>query len=140
VIKQRVLEEVPGLFNTLGLLPFALGEVEIELVAHGHGAFFNNHIDTITGYGRTPEGHDRIISLVYYFFREPQAFTGGDLRLTPLPFMGGGMHRSIDLPVMQDRAIAFPSWLPHEVLPVVCPSVDFQDYRFAVNCWVLRKR
>ena len=35
-----------------------------------------------------------------------------------------------------DRAVFFPSWFPHEVLPVHCGSGAFADGRFAISCWV----
>jgi Rps23 Pro-64 3,4-dihydroxylase Tpa1-like proline 4-hydroxylase len=78
--------------------------------------------------------------MVYYFIREPKAFFGGRLRLFPIGPQTVKYGESIDIDIVQDRAIAFPSWLPHAVLPVHCPSGDFADSRFAVNCWLLKDR
>jgi len=36
--------------------------------------------------------------------------------------------------------LMFPSWAPHEVMPVNCPSGRFADSRFAINCWVYRRK
>jgi Rps23 Pro-64 3,4-dihydroxylase Tpa1-like proline 4-hydroxylase len=35
---------------------------------------------------------------------------------------------------------SFPSWAPHEVMPISCPSKRFTDSRFAINYWVYRAR
>ena len=139
--ETKILARLPQLIHSLGLSPIESSELglELELVAHEDGAFIKEHIDTATGVGRTLQGTDRVVTIVYYFFREPRAFTGGVLRLLPFPFVAGGQS-SIDIPVAQDMAVAFPSWFPHEVLPVACPSGDFSDARFAINCWVRKKR
>jgi SM-20-related protein len=34
----------------------------------------------------------------------------------------------------------FPSWVLHEVRPVSCPSKRFVDSRFAINCWLWRRK
>src|SRR5262245_32086963 len=56
---QRVL---PAIFQELGTPAFVPSSYEIELVAHGDGAFFSRHIDTYTTRKR-----QRVISGVYYF-------------------------------------------------------------------------
>jgi SM-20-related protein len=113
---------------------------EAELVAHGNGAHYRPHVDTSMGPQRDRDA-DRLISAVYYFYREPRRFSGGALRLHSLPGIagcdGGG---AIDVSAAQDCLVAFPSWMPHEVLEVSCPSGKFLDSRFAANCWVLRAR
>lgn len=133
-LEQRVLGELPALLQRLGLGAFTPGDVELQLVAHNDGAFFLRHIDTFAGKARSPES-DRMLSLVYYFHREPRAFEGGTLRLYPV-----NGDTPIDISPQQDMAVVFPSWIPHEVLTVTCPSRNFADSRFAVNCWVLRRR
>jgi Rps23 Pro-64 3,4-dihydroxylase Tpa1-like proline 4-hydroxylase len=44
----------------------------------------------------------------------------------------------VDIEPTNDTLVFFPSWFPHEVLPVACPSGRFEDSRFAINCWVRR--
>jgi SM-20-related protein len=139
VIEQRVLAQVPDLIAALGLMPFQPDGVETEIVAHGDGAFFKPHIDTFTGTGRNIK--ERLLSLVYYFYQEPRSFTGGSLRLFPLPGLAGtGMEKGVDITIEQDTAVAFPSWLPHEVMRISCPSRKFAESRFAINCWIRRRR
>ena len=140
LIEQRVLGLVPEFIAQLGLTPFTPTGVELEAAAHGEGAFYRRHIDLFTAAERNEEA-DRLISLVYYFHKDPKSFSGGLLRLYPSPGVAGRLDEpATDVTPEQDLAIAFSSWLPHEILPVSCPSGQFSDSRFAINCWVLRAR
>jgi len=140
IIEQQVLLHLPQLLSDLGVLPFDPAGVEIEMVAHGDGDFYGRHIDVITDRERSNSIGDRMITVVYYFFREPRSFNGGALKLFPLPTSTvKRAERSIDIEIDQDLAVAFSSWLPHEVMKVKCPDCKFADSRFSVNCWVLRK-
>lgn len=121
-------------------------ELELELAAHGDGAHFVPHIDISTGPNRRPlsgkPDEDRILSAVYYFHAEPKAFSGGELRLYRFgadpETSGADPDNHIDLVPVQNSLVAFPSWVTHEVRRVSCPSGDFRDYRFALNCWYCR--
>jgi SM-20-related protein len=137
VLEQRVSAEVPRLVADLRLTPFKPSGYEIELVAHGDGAFYGRHLDLFTGSERTDPGGDRLISVVYYFYREPKSFKGGELRLYPLPSPASPEELRLEILPEQDTAVAFSSWMAHEVMPVSCPSCAFADSRFSVNCWVL---
>ena len=89
----------------------------------------------MTEYGKQPTS--RFVSMVYYFCATPARFSGGQLRLHSLAATREpGTY--VDIEPVNDSALFFPSWFPHEVLPVVCESGRFMDSRFAINCW-LRK-
>jgi len=141
LLEERVANLVPGLIAELRLSPFAATGFEIELVAHEDQAFYKRHIDVFTGAPPAEAAGDRLISVVYYLHKSPKQFTGGELRLfpqvRPLEISEVG---AVDLVPEHGMAVAFSSWLPHEVRPVSCPSRKFEHSRFAVNCWVLRKR
>lgn len=139
-LTKRVLTLVPDLITELGLTPFVATGVETQIAAHGDGAFYHRHVDLFTDESRGKQA-DRLISLVYYFYKQPKSFSGGLLRLYPMPGIPYGPdEQTIDIVPEQDKAIAFSSWVPHEVLPVTCPSGSFSDSRFAINCWILRAR
>lgn len=112
---------------------FDLSGVELELAAHNDGAHFHRHIDTQTVMGAN--GSHRALSAVYYFYREPKAFTGGQLRIYPLG-SGEGDDVFSTVEPMQNTLVVFPSSAPHQVMRVECPSQQFADSRFAVNCWL----
>jgi len=105
--------------------------IELELVAHGDGAFYKRHIDTQTGGDATSR---RVLSGVYYFNHQPKGFSGGALRL----YAVGADKRFFDIEPAHNSFVVFPSWAPHEVMPVSCPSGEFIHSRFAVNCWMRR--
>ena len=79
--------------------------------------------------------NQRVMTTVYYFYKEPKAFTGGELCLYGL---GADENSSAQQEIEPrfDRAVFFPAWFPHEVLPVHCSSGTFADGRFAISCWV----
>lgn len=121
------------------------GPLELELASHGDGAFFTAHTDLPVGRNRAPhsseEGHDRILSAVYYFARRPVAFTGGGLRLYRFGTTVSGRDEPsnyVELRPVPNSLVAFPSMTLHEVRRVGCPTGDWRDHRFAINCWYLR--
>ena len=115
--------------------PVDAPKLETQLVAHNDGAFYSRHIDTQM-IGR--HDHIRVLSGVYYFHAKPKAFTGGALRLYSI---GNGEGRTfVDIEPEHNSLVVFPSWAPHEVMPVSCPSKRFVDSRFAINCWIHREK
>ena len=132
-IRQRALEIGPSLFADFGVTPSRIDAVELELVAHNDGAYYRRHMDTATGSNWALQGA-RVLSAVYYLFRRPKGFDGGQLRLHPFGD-GGGEPGALDIEPQHNALVVFPSWAAHEVLPVSCPSGRFADSRFAVNIW-----
>ncbi|WP_404370610.1 2OG-Fe(II) oxygenase [Sphingomonas sp. MMS24-J45] len=120
---------LPGILAELGMRSFDIAKYEIELVRHNDGDFYRRHIDMHTGPSSKAR---RAISMVYYFHAEPKAFEGGALRIYSL----ARNDIFTDVAPEQNRLVAFPSWVPHEVMPIACPSRRFIDSRFAINCWV----
>ena len=146
VLKARLKDRAAGFVETLQTTPFAVSHVELELVAHNDGAFYSRHLDTSTG---DVAGHgQRVLSGVYYFHREPRGFSGGCLRLHAIRALDTDVRGddgsldagSVDVAPDQNTLVVFPSWAPHEVMPVSCPSGAFADSRFAVNCWLHLRR
>ena len=132
-VRANVADLLPVMFERLGVKPFIPSKIEVELVAHGDGAFFLRHIDTLTH----RDGRHRIISAVYYFHALPKAFSGGVLRLHSLA-ASGQQCTFVDIAPDYDTLVFFPSFFPHEVLPVKCASRHFLDSRFAINFWIHR--
>lgn len=139
-LRRRFTEILPVILAGTGIPAFRLDSIELDLAAHGDGAHFVAHMDTFTSENRRLARqagrmhHDRIVSAVYYFHREPKGFSGGELRLHPFDSVGG-QPGHVDIQPLQNSVAAFPSFVFHEVRPVSCPSKAFEDFRFAVNCW-----
>jgi SM-20-related protein len=131
-MEQKIGELVPRMITALEMSPFEPFKIETELGAYGDGAFFGHHIDTVTI--KDAKSY-RVISAIYYVNSEPKKYTGGHLRLYPFP-LGSGNDEPVDIIPENNSLVIFPSYAPHEVLPVVAPGLEFKDWRFAVNCMV----
>lgn len=132
--RARIRGSVPAALDAIGMRDFAVGEIELELAAHGDGAFFAPHVDTQLASSHSDRG-PRMLSAVYYFHALPQRFSGGALRLHPF-HPAPGEDDLVDIEPVHDRLVVFPSSARHEVRLVTCPGVAFADWRFALNCWV----
>jgi Rps23 Pro-64 3,4-dihydroxylase Tpa1-like proline 4-hydroxylase len=131
----RKLKQIgPDLTAALKVTPFEVSRVELQLVAHGDGAYYRRHIDTQTA---VDVENVRVLSGVFYLNRQPRGFAGGALRLYAI---GGDEIRFVDVEPAHNSLVVFPAWAPHEVMPVSCPSGAFMDSRFAVNCWLHKRR
>lgn len=123
--------------RTLRVSGFEASSVELQLVAHNDGAHFSRHIDTAV---HASSGTSiRALSAVYYFYREPKSFSGGELLIFPFVTRSDDTNCTTVRPE-QNTMIVFPSWATHEVCTVQCPSRRFEDSRFAVNCWLHMQR
>ena len=145
MLRDRLLGALDQIMARTGIR-LSPDSLELELAAHGDGAFFSAHTDIPVGHDRTPlsdeAGHDRLLSAVYYFHAQPKAFSGGELRLFRFGAEASGSGTDpanhIDLEPTSNSLVAFPSSVLHEVRPVHCPSGAFRDRRFALNCWYCR--
>ena len=136
LIANRLLVWFPLIAQALGEPLFPLQQIESQLTASNDGDFYRSHLDTD---GRTVDG--RTITCVYYFFREPKAFTGGGLRFYDTIEERGQILQAESLQEIEpvsNRLIAFTSRTFHELRPIRCPSKDFEDSRFAVTTWLHR--
>jgi hypothetical protein len=115
--------------SALGIPPFPVAGMEIQMTAHGDGEFFRRHSDS--GSQATA---DRALTFVYYFHAEPKRYHGGEI-----VFFSPDGHKH-ELEPENDMLVLFDPKTPHEVCPVVCPSRRFEDGRFTLNGWLRRRR
>lgn len=134
-----VLARADELREGVGMPSFEIYHTERSIVAHGDGDFYRTHIDTRTQPGGGGVDSVRMLSCVYYLNAEPPGFTGGELALHGLGAPARGAPAAVIAP-RHDRLAVFPSFVPHEVLPISCPSGRFEDSRFSVNCWLHKQR
>jgi Rps23 Pro-64 3,4-dihydroxylase Tpa1-like proline 4-hydroxylase len=134
LITNRVRLLLPRVLEQLGLPLFQPTKIEAQLTATNDGEFFKAHNDNT---------HDllltRRVTFVYYFYHEPGAFTGGDLKIYETHFVEGryvATETCETLAAVQNRIVFFPSVLMHEVMATSCPSHQFIDSRFTVNGWI----
>jgi SM-20-related protein len=113
---------LPYVAYQLGMESFAPRRVELQLTASRDGDYFLPHRDA----GRGGKRAGRRITFVYYFFKEPRAFVGGELK-----FSRGPVYRP------QNNAIVFfGSSQGHSVERVTIPHDSFEHARFTLNGWI----
>lgn len=128
LFRAAISAQLPKLAPDIGLQMRDDFTFEITGALHQDGGFFKPHIDVKTG---TSDATVRYISAVYYLSHTPQQFSGGQFRLHALM---GGAHQ--DFEAINNALMVFPSFAPHEVLPISVPSGRAEDGRFSINCWV----
>ena len=76
LVSDRVLSVLPHVLDRLGLEPFEIRELELQITASNDSDWFKAHHDS--GHGVVSS---RQLTFVYYCHREPRPFTGGQLRM-----------------------------------------------------------
>lgn len=132
---NAVRDRFGDLCRDLGITTFPIARFEILLAAYGDGDFYAPHKDTFIGSDRLLSNEDRILTLVYYLHRRPRVFEGGALKIYPL-----GNQPPVVIEPVDNRLVAFPSFMVHEVLAVSLDDKTHANSRFSVNCWLNRAR
>ncbi|MDE5091498.1 MAG: 2OG-Fe(II) oxygenase [Trichodesmium sp. St18_bin3_1_1] len=136
LIQSKILEILPEVLTQLRFRPFEISEIEVQLTAHNDGCYYKIHNDA--GSEKTAS---REITYVYYFYQEPKAFSGGELRIYDTELKGGGAINHDNYKTIKpvnNSIVFFNSRCRHEVMPVICPSQAFENSRFTVNGWIRR--
>uniref|UniRef100_B8HQ53 Prolyl 4-hydroxylase alpha subunit n=1 Tax=Cyanothece sp. (strain PCC 7425 / ATCC 29141) TaxID=395961 RepID=B8HQ53_CYAP4 len=136
LVVNRIRTVMPEVLTKLKMPPFSVGEIESQLTAHGDGNYYKIHNDN-----GSPETATRELTYVYYFYQQPKCFSGGELRLFDSKIENGFYVAADSSHIVEpdnNSIIFFPSRYLHEVLPVQCPSREFQYYRFTINGWIRR--
>jgi len=129
--RAMALIERDDVLARLGLSRFPLGRFELQVTRHGDGAHLWCHRDI------GPAHPDRHVSYVYYFYRQPRSFSGGDLLLVDQDASGvrGDMLAFTRIIPTDNMLILFPSDRWHSVSRVMVESGDPLDARWTVNGW-----
>lgn len=135
-MRDRIRQVVPDVLEKLGLPAFAVQDIEAQLTAHNDGNYYKIHNDN-----GSPDTATRELTYVYYFYREPKGFRGGELRIYDSRiennyYVGADSFHTVE--PRNNSIVFFLSRYLHEVLPVHCPSRAFADSRFTINGWVRR--
>ena len=133
-VVRRVRALTPDVLPELRVHPITVGIVEAQITASIDGSFFGVHTDADRQ--KVPK---RYLTYVYYFNRQPKAFSGGELRVYDDVLRNGKLARGETFQTIEplhNRLVLFWAKTMHEVMPVRMPSKDFGDARFTVNGWV----
>lgn len=121
-----------GVFERLGLPPVPLDRRELHVTGHGDGGFLQMHRDAWDDPASAT--HSRYVAYVYYFHRSPPVFSGGDLLV--MDGEGAPELRFTRLVPQHNSIVFFSARCLHGVRPVICPSADIRDWRWAVHGWL----
>jgi len=133
-VVRRVRSVTPDVLPELRVQPITVGVVEAQVTASIDGSFFGVHTDADRQ--KVPK---RYLTYVYYFNRQPKAFSGGELRVYDDVLRNAKLARGETFQVIEplhNRLVLFWARTMHEVMPVRMPSGAFGDARFTVNGWV----
>lgn len=136
LITKRITAILPDVFRKVNIEPFPISEIETQLTTHNDGNYYKIHNDN----GSTDTA-TREFTYVYYFYREPKAFSGGELVIYDSKIENKFYVKADTFHTVEPRnnsIVFFLSRYIHEVLPVSCPSQAFADSRFTINGWVRR--
>ena len=131
----RLLWFLPHILYRLGIAPFEVRNVELQLTSSGDGGFFGAHTDSDDG-----PVNSRTVTFVLFCHREPRAFGGGELHVYGRDPVSGDHAPQVATVVRpsQNRMVLFPSDRLHEIMPVSCPAGDLLDTRLTLNGWLHR--
>ncbi|MGD1937917.1 MAG: 2OG-Fe(II) oxygenase [Cyanophyceae cyanobacterium] len=135
-LRKRLLKMIPTVTKQLNSDPFLVSQVEMQMTAHNDECFYKIHNDS-----GSPETETRVLTYVYYFHREPKAYSGGALRIYETDLLGPATEPSekfIDVVPDNNTVVLFDSCIKHEVRKVSCPSRKFDNSRFTLNGWLRR--
>jgi len=130
-----------GFVDILASSPYPLSEIlaidsfETSVSTYSENQRYKWHVDRF-------DASTRLISLVYYFFKEPKKFTGGNLGLTSSPVSKGNTieelnENYLEVKPINNLAVVFGSNTPHCVLP---SNVENEEYiRYSANIWIGKK-
>ncbi|MFM7426540.1 MAG: 2OG-Fe(II) oxygenase [Elainella sp.] len=136
LITERIQDRLPELFQRFHIAPFPVSQIEAQLTAHNDGQFYKIHNDN-----GSQDTATRELTYVYYFHREPKAFSGGELLIYDSVIQNNHYVQASTFHTIQPRnnsIVFFRSRYLHEVLPIRCPSQQFADSRFTINGWIRR--
>jgi Rps23 Pro-64 3,4-dihydroxylase Tpa1-like proline 4-hydroxylase len=137
LIVNRIKAILPDAFRKLIIPPFPIADIESQLTAHNDGNYYKVHNDN-----GSPDTATREFTYVYYFYREPKPFSGGELVIYDSKIENNFYVKAESYKTVEPRnnsIVFFRSYYLHEVLPVSCPSKAFADSRFTINGWVRRQ-
>jgi SM-20-related protein len=135
LLGRRIMQALPVIQFRLGVPPFPVTALELQLTASNDGEFFRAHTDSDHGPNAA-----RTITFVYFCHREPCAFAGGALRVYGRDSASGVDLADVghEIQPTQNSIVFFPSDRLHEIAVVGCPSGAFLDSRMTLNGWLHR--
>lgn len=132
---EKVCNSLDQHWANLACEPTKISDMEIELTSHSNGEFFKLHRDD----GEDGLTAKRFITYVYYFYREPKGFEGGDLLLLDSSKEQHTVKSYTRLEPINNSLLFFPSIAYHQVSPVSSSGNNLDNCRLTLNGWLHKK-
>lgn len=137
-LRARLLKQVRQVidqhrvFDRLGLTPFHPTRIEMQVTRYTDAGRYRIHRDS------GPGAPGRRLTFLFYFFRQPRRFAGGDLLLFDelAPSHALDPTKFTRLIPQDNSLLLFPSDRLHAVTVVEQASSDPLDGRWSVNGWL----
>jgi Rps23 Pro-64 3,4-dihydroxylase Tpa1-like proline 4-hydroxylase len=126
IFKLKLLSNYSRVCQELGMTAEATIDVDVQMTVHHDGDFFKAHYDS-----GTEDTNDRVLTFVYYFHKEPKAFSGGELIIHE--------PSTVTIEPVNNMIVFFDPMQRHEVSIVNCKDNNFVDGRFTLNGWIIKK-
>jgi SM-20-related protein len=136
MIKDRLQKILPDVIQKLSKSVFDVSKIEAQITSHNDGNYYKIHNDN-----GSSDTYSRELTFVYYFYREPKQFFGGELLIYDSKIEKDFYINAETFKTVEPRnnsIVFFLSRYLHEVKPVICPSKAFVNSRFTINGWIHR--
>lgn len=139
-LRKKMLNDISknlqDLSNSLQIPKLDFERIDLFLRGYGTGQFFSIHTDKLPNVCRH-------LSMTYFFYFEPQQFTGGDLLIFDTHLSQGEKREFSEsftrLKATQNTLAIFPSASYHAVSTVKTSTESRTAYRYAINAHVWEK-
>ncbi|NER39164.1 MAG: hypothetical protein F6J93_35300 [Oscillatoria sp. SIO1A7] len=136
LLSNRVLEVLPEVLMQLGIPAFPLPEIETVLYPE---PLLSDRVFRDNGSSETER---RVLSFIYYFYRQPKAFAGGELILYDSQIENGvciPAESFKSIVPSQNSIVFFLSSYAYQIQPLLSPaSVPLADTCFKFQGWLRR--
>ena len=127
----KVRAVLPSVLTRLRLDRADPSRIDLEMTLYPDGGYGKPHQDPSPAAYRvqTPIA-------IYYFHRQPRMFSGGDLLLYDTDVETRSFCRASfsRIEPAANTIVFYPRSYFHEIAPVQCPTGEFADGRFSLNC------
>lgn len=129
---ERIEPTLSQAFDWFGIVPPIKKNYTVQMTTHSDGDFYRTHKDT-------GPNHPRVLSYIYYFHKQPKAFTGGELQLFDTDTKNDCASTTFTtIEPAHNSLIVFPSEYYHQVCTVNLPSANRLLARHTLNGWLVK--
>ncbi|MCG8609491.1 MAG: 2OG-Fe(II) oxygenase [Pseudomonadales bacterium] len=130
--RKKIFENCEHWQKLLNVTPFTTGHIELSMLHYQNRQFYQVHKDQ-----GLDETRSRTLTFIYFFYKQPKAFSGGELLLYDTDenaHSAGTAFTQIE--PENNTLLVFPSQYFHQVTPVQSSFCGFDSGRFVINGFI----